>query len=143
MQSLAASSQIEACIVLFQEVNTELLCHSDEDCYLLFRTLLQACRLVGDFHSASRLQAAVDQLGLKACLSITTALVQESMRCWETAGDIDDTSHAQQLWFELRQKMSYVSLLQALPWGFIQCGTSRGPEGTLQICREKRVVFAG
>ena len=109
----------------------------------MFRMLLHACRLAEDFDGASRLHAAVDQLGLKARLSIATALVQESMHCWETAGDIDDTSHAQQLWFELRHKMSCVSLLQALPWGFIQCGTSRGPEGTLQICREKRVVFAG
>ena len=76
--------------------------------------LLHACRLVEDFDGASWLQAAVDQLGLKARLSIATALVQGSMHCLETASDIDDTSNAQQLWFELRLKMSYVSLLQAL-----------------------------
>ena len=114
-------------------MDTGLLSQSVEDCYPLFRMILQACRLAGDFDGASRLQAAVDQLGLKARLSIATAIVQGSMHCWENAGNIDDTSHAQQLWFELRQKMSYVSLLQALPWGFIQCGTNRGSEGTFKI----------
>ena len=143
MQSLAASGQVEAGFTLLQQMRTGWQSQSDKNCYPVFRMLLHACRLVEDFDGASRLQAAVDQLGLKARLSIATALVQGSLHCWENASDSDDTSHAQQLWFELRQKMSYVSLLQALPWGFIQCGTSRGPEGSLQICREKRVVFAG
>ena len=117
--------------------------HSDKDCYPVFRMLLHACRLVEDFDGASRLQAAVDQLGLKARLSIATALVQGSMHFWETASGTDDTCHTQQLWSELPHKMSYVSLLQALPWGFIQCGTSRGLEGTLQIRPEKKAAFTG
>ena len=143
MQRLAASRQVEAGFVLLQQTGTRWQSHSDKGCYPVFRMLVHACRLVEDFDGASRLQPAVDHLDLKARLSKATVLVQGSMHCWETAGDIDDTSHALQLWFELRQKITYVSLLQALPWGFIQCGTSRGPDGTLQICREKRVVFEG
>ena len=143
MQSLAASGQVEAGFMLHQQMHTGWQSHSDKDCYPVFRMLLHACRLVEDFDGASRLQAAVDQLGLKARLSIATALVQGSLHCLENASDSDDTSHAQQLWIELHQKMSYMSLLQALPWGFIQCGTSRGPEGTLQIRPEKKTVFTG
>ena len=142
MQSLAASSQIEAGFVLLQQVDTGLLSQSDEGCYPLFRMILQACGLVGDFDGASQLQAAVDQLGLKACLCIATALVQGSMLCWESATNIDGTWDAWQLWFELHQKMSYVSQLQAPPWGFKQCGTSRRPEGTLQIHARKKATFA-
>ena len=104
--------------------------------------ILQACRLAGDFDGASRLQAAVDQLGLKACLRIATALVQGSMKCWESATNIDGTWDAWQLWFELHQKMRYVSQLQVLPWGFIQYGTSRRPDCTLQIHARKKVIFA-
>ena len=75
MQSLVASSQIEAGFALLQQMDTGLLSQSDEDCYSLFRTILQACRLAGDFDGTSELQAAVDQLGLKACLCMATALV--------------------------------------------------------------------
>ena len=81
MQSLVASSQIEAGFALLQQMDTGLLSQSDENCYSLFRAILQACRLAGDFDGTSELQAAVDQLGLKARLSIATALVQVSMHC--------------------------------------------------------------
>ena len=40
MQSLVASSQIEAGFVLLQEVDTGLLSQSFEDCYPLFRMIL-------------------------------------------------------------------------------------------------------
>ena len=86
MQSLAASGQVETGFELLRQVKTiGLLSHSREDCYPLLRTLLQACRLVGDFYGASQLQAAVDRLGLKACACIATALVQGSMHCWKSA----------------------------------------------------------
>ena len=75
MQSLVASCQIEDGFLLLQQVDTGLLSQSVEDCYPLFRMILQACRLAEDFDGASRLQAAVDQLGLKACLCIATSLV--------------------------------------------------------------------
>ena len=129
--------------MLLQQMRTGWQSQSDKNCYPVFRMLLHACRLVEDFDGASRLQAAVDQLGLKARLSIATALVQGSMHCWENASDSDDTSQAQQLWFELRQKMSYVSLLQALPWGFIQCGTNRGSEGTFKIRPKQKAALTG
>ena len=40
MQSLVASSQIEAGFVLLQEMDTGLLSQSFEDCYPLFRMIL-------------------------------------------------------------------------------------------------------
>ena len=68
MQSLAASGQVETGFELLRQVETSgLLSHSHEDCYPLLRTLLQLCRLVGDFYGASQLQAAVDRLGLRPC----------------------------------------------------------------------------
>ena len=142
MQSLVASCQIEDGFLLLQQVDTGLLSQSVEDCYPLFRMILQACVLVGDFDGASQLQAAVEQLGLKACLCIATALVQGSMQCWESATNIDGTWDAWQLWFELHQKMRYVSQRQVLPWGFIQYGTSRWPEGSLQINARKKASYA-
>ena len=142
MQSLVASCQIEDGFLLLQQVDTGLLSQSVEDCYPVFRMILQACGLVGDFDGASRLQAAVDQLGLKACLCIAAALVQGSMQCWESAANIDGAWDVWQLWFELHQKMRYVSQLQVLPWGFIQYGTSRWPEGLLQIHARKKASFA-
>ena len=141
MQSLAACGQVEAGFVLVRQVDTGLLSHSGEDYYPVFRTLLQACHLVGDFDDASRLQAAVEQLGLKPCVCIATALMQGSMQCWESTTNSDGTWDAAQLWFALRQKMSYVSQLQALPWGFIQCDTRRQPQSTLQVHAEKKAIF--
>ena len=141
MQSLVASSQIEAGFALLQQMDTGLLSQSDEDCYSLFRTILQACRLAGDFDGTSELQAAVDQFGLKACLCIATALVQGSIQVWESASNIDGTWDAWQLWFELHQKMRYVSQLQVLPWGFIQYGTSRRSERTLQTHARKKATL--
>ena len=127
--------------MLLQQVGTGLLSQSDEDSYPLLRIILQACGLVGDLDSASRLQAAVEQLGLKACLCIAAALVQGSMQCWESATNIDGTWDAWQLWFELHQRMGYVSQLQALPRGFIQDGTSRRSERTLQTHARKEATL--
>ena len=141
MQSLAASGQAEVGFMLLHKMHTGWQSHSDKDCYPVFRMLLHACRLAEDFDSASRLHAAVDQLGLKACLCIATALVQGSIQCWESASNIDGTWDAWQLWFELHKKMSYLSQLQVLPWGFRQCSTSRRPEGTLQIHAIKKAFF--
>ena len=90
MQSLAASGQVEAGFVLLREVgNSGLLSQSNNSCYPVFRTLLQACRLVGDFECASQLQTAVDGLGLKACACIATALLRGSMQCQENASSDD------------------------------------------------------
>ena len=127
--------------MLLQQVGTGVLSQSDEDSYPLLRIILQACDLVGDLDSVSRLQAAVEQLGLKACLCIAAALVQGSMQCWESATNIDGTWDAWQLWFELHQRMGYVSQLQALPRGFIQYGTSRRSERTLQTHARKKATL--
>ena len=81
MQSLAASGQVEAGFTLLQQMCTGWQFQSDKNYYPVFRMLLHACRLVVDFDGASHLHAAVDQLGMKARLSIATALVQVSMHC--------------------------------------------------------------
>jgi len=69
-------------------------------------------------------------------------MVHHHRACWESATNIDGTWDAWQLWFELHQEMSSASQVQEQPWGFKQCGTSRRPEGTLQIHARKKAIFA-
>ena len=48
--------------MLAQVEASGLLKPYDERCYPLFRTLLEACRAVGDSEGASRVQAVMEQL---------------------------------------------------------------------------------
>merc|ERR1739848_857185 len=67
MQGLATSSQIQAGFALLERAETcGLLSHCDNHCYPMFHALVQACRMVGDSNSASRVQAAMDRLGMIA-----------------------------------------------------------------------------
>jgi len=67
MHGFAATGQIQAGFVLLARVEANgLLCHSDGKCYVIYHTLLEACRSVGDFKAASRVQMAVDLLSLAA-----------------------------------------------------------------------------
>ena len=76
MQGLAASSQIQAGFALLERAERfGLLSHCDDGCYLMFHTLAHACRTVGDSNSSSRVQEAMDQLGVTALAPIATALV--------------------------------------------------------------------
>ena len=67
MQGLATSSQIRAGFALLEKAETcGWLSHCDDHCYPMFHVLAQACRMAGDSNSASRMQAAMDRLGLIA-----------------------------------------------------------------------------
>lgn len=63
MQCLALTGHIVAGFVLLERAGG-LLSRSDENCYLLFHPLLEACRMLGDSYGASGVQAAVDRLAL-------------------------------------------------------------------------------
>ena len=76
MKGLAATSQIEAGFALLVRAEASgLLCHSNNDPYPMFHTLLQACHLVGDSCGASQVQAAVDRLGLVTPIAAATASI--------------------------------------------------------------------
>ena len=67
MQSLAISGQISGSFVLLARAEASgLLSYCDESCYSLFLSLLEACRMMHDSHGTSRVQAAMDRLGLIA-----------------------------------------------------------------------------
>ena len=101
MQSFAASGQVEAGFVLLWQVGSSgLPPHSNDSCFPVFHTLLQACRVIGDFECASQLQTAVDGLGLKARACTASALLRDSMQCWKNGSNYDAWD-AWQLWLEL------------------------------------------
>eukprot|EP00747_Dinoflagellata_sp_TGD_P122796 gnl/TRDRNA2_/TRDRNA2_173683_c4_seq2.p2 gnl/TRDRNA2_/TRDRNA2_173683_c4~~gnl/TRDRNA2_/TRDRNA2_173683_c4_seq2.p2 ORF type:complete len:105 (+),score=16.33 gnl/TRDRNA2_/TRDRNA2_173683_c4_seq2:174-488(+) len=57
-----------------------LLSHSTSGSYPIFRTLLEACRTVGDSHGASAVQAEVERLGILAHLpAAKTSLCDSTM----------------------------------------------------------------
>ena len=67
MEGLATTGQFAAGFVLLARVEAiGLLLHSDESCYPMFRTLLEACRVVGDVSGASRVKAMMELLGFIA-----------------------------------------------------------------------------
>eukprot|EP00747_Dinoflagellata_sp_TGD_P122574 gnl/TRDRNA2_/TRDRNA2_173653_c10_seq22.p1 gnl/TRDRNA2_/TRDRNA2_173653_c10~~gnl/TRDRNA2_/TRDRNA2_173653_c10_seq22.p1 ORF type:complete len:180 (-),score=27.07 gnl/TRDRNA2_/TRDRNA2_173653_c10_seq22:94-633(-) len=106
----------------------------------MFRTLLDACRAVGDFVGASRVQAAVAHFGLIAfpLLPAATALIQASQRQWENGVSSTGMSAAQALWSELCRCTAYEPRLQILPWAFVQISTCKLQEGSLQLHAEKK-----
>ena len=84
MQGIAANARIEAGFALLTMAEVKgLLSHSVDSCYLMFHTLLEACPLVGDSHCASRVQAAVKQLGLTVFAPMATALLKSSLWLYE------------------------------------------------------------
>eukprot|EP00747_Dinoflagellata_sp_TGD_P122814 gnl/TRDRNA2_/TRDRNA2_173684_c5_seq2.p3 gnl/TRDRNA2_/TRDRNA2_173684_c5~~gnl/TRDRNA2_/TRDRNA2_173684_c5_seq2.p3 ORF type:complete len:120 (-),score=16.93 gnl/TRDRNA2_/TRDRNA2_173684_c5_seq2:24-383(-) len=77
MEWYASSGQIVAGFALLAGVHaTGLLSKIDEDPYLVFRPLLEACRAVGDAGCASRLQAAMERLSLIPPRPFARVLVQ-------------------------------------------------------------------
>lgn len=81
VQCLAATGQIVAGCALLARAEAEgLLSHSGENGHELFRALLEACRTVGNFDGASRVQAAVDRLGLGALAPMARMRPQVSER---------------------------------------------------------------
>ena len=76
MQGLATTGKVEAGFALLERAEAKgLLSNSNNEGYPMFHNLLQACRLVGDFNGASRVQAAMDRLGLIALAPVATAVV--------------------------------------------------------------------
>ena len=81
MESLAATGQIQAGIALLHRVEASgMLSHLDENCDAIVYTLLETCRAVGTFDSASQIQAAVEWLGMIALAPAATALAQGTER---------------------------------------------------------------
>ena len=77
MQGLATMGQIEAGFSLLKRAEAkDLLSNSNSEGYQMFDTLIQACRFIGDLNSVSRLQAALDRLGLTALAPVATVVVQ-------------------------------------------------------------------
>ena len=78
IECLARTGQVVAGFALLARVEASgLLSNSDEDCYSMIRTLLEACRGVGDPDCASRLQVVAERLGLISLVApAAIALVQ-------------------------------------------------------------------
>ena len=95
-----------------------LLPHFCNEGYPMLHTLTQACRL-----SASRVQAAMDRLGLVALAPAAMALVQGSSQQYQSGDSGEGATDARELCLELRQQMAYKPKLQAVPWGLVQNGT--------------------
>ena len=84
MQGLATMGQIESGFSLLERAEAKgLLSRFDNEGYPMFHNLLQACRFVGDVKGISRVQAAIDRLGLIALAPVATAVVQGSLRQYQ------------------------------------------------------------
>ena len=73
----------------------------------MFHTLIQVCRSVGDFNSVSRVQVALDRLGLIALAPVATTVVQDSLRQYQNGNVGEGVVDARQLWSKLRQRKPY------------------------------------
>eukprot|EP00747_Dinoflagellata_sp_TGD_P217636 gnl/TRDRNA2_/TRDRNA2_90010_c0_seq1.p1 gnl/TRDRNA2_/TRDRNA2_90010_c0~~gnl/TRDRNA2_/TRDRNA2_90010_c0_seq1.p1 ORF type:complete len:174 (+),score=22.45 gnl/TRDRNA2_/TRDRNA2_90010_c0_seq1:242-763(+) len=77
IESLATSGEIVAGFALLVHMETNsCLSDYDEDRYSMLHALLEACRAVGDSHSASRFSAAFNRVGCLARAPTARALVQ-------------------------------------------------------------------
>ena len=131
--------QVEAGFALLERAETcGLLSHCDNHGYPMFQALVQACRMVSDSNSASRVQAAMERLGIIALPPVATALVQGSFRRYQYGVEGMGIVDAWQLWLELQQCMAYKPQLQALPWGFAQKSTREQQERSLHQHAEKK-----
>ena len=103
MQCLATMGQIESGFSLLERAEAKgLLSRFDKEGYPMFHNLLQACRFVGDVKCISRVQAAIDRLGLIALAPVATAVVQGSLRQYQNGNVGEGVVDARQLWSKLR-----------------------------------------
>ena len=108
MQGLASSSQIQAGFALLERAETcGLLSHGGDHCYPMFFALVQACRTAGDSNGASRVQAAMNRLGMIALAAIATARVQGSWWRYQNGVEGMGATEAWQFWLELEDGMAY------------------------------------
>merc|ERR1712216_830238 len=81
MQGIVVTGQIVAGFALLARIEARgVLSHVDANCYNLFCTLLEACRMIGDSGGASRVQAWAYHLGLIAPAPVARVLLQCSLR---------------------------------------------------------------
>jgi len=81
MQCLVAAGEIVAGFALLERMEARgFSLHSDENCYRLFFTLLEACRMIGDSSGVSRVQAKTCHLGFIALAPVAKVLVQGAFR---------------------------------------------------------------
>ena len=141
MQGLATTGQVEAGFVLLERAEAKgLLPNSENKGYPMCHNLIQACRFAGDFKGVSRVQAAMDRLGLIALAPVATAVVQGSLRQYQNGNVGEGVVDARQLWLELRQQKPYKPQLQALPWVFLQNSTREQQEESLKLHAEKKAL---
>eukprot|EP00747_Dinoflagellata_sp_TGD_P136692 gnl/TRDRNA2_/TRDRNA2_175586_c2_seq11.p1 gnl/TRDRNA2_/TRDRNA2_175586_c2~~gnl/TRDRNA2_/TRDRNA2_175586_c2_seq11.p1 ORF type:complete len:227 (+),score=41.94 gnl/TRDRNA2_/TRDRNA2_175586_c2_seq11:49-729(+) len=146
MQCVAETGKVEAGHVLLERAEASGLLsrpaddNSDDNWYVIFRTLLETCRVVGDLTGASRVQGAVDRLGLTALAPEAVTLVRGSERRYENGVGGEGVTDARQLWLKLHQETAYKPQLQALPWAFVQSRTQAEQEGSLQLHAEKKAL---
>eukprot|EP00747_Dinoflagellata_sp_TGD_P201923 gnl/TRDRNA2_/TRDRNA2_75409_c0_seq1.p1 gnl/TRDRNA2_/TRDRNA2_75409_c0~~gnl/TRDRNA2_/TRDRNA2_75409_c0_seq1.p1 ORF type:complete len:151 (+),score=21.52 gnl/TRDRNA2_/TRDRNA2_75409_c0_seq1:215-667(+) len=75
VECLSMAGQIVAGFdLLMRAVVSGLVSSSDDTCYAMFRTLLEACRATSDSDGTSRTQAAMKHLGLVAPSPVATAI---------------------------------------------------------------------
>ena len=140
MQCAAVRGNIATGFELLRRAEARGLPHSDSNCYRLFRTLIEACRAADDSDGASRVQAAVDRLGLIALAPLAVALVQGSERTYDNRAAGEGAADARILWLKLRQLTAYTAQVQALPWNFVQHSSLEEQEGSLQLHAEKKAL---
>ena len=106
----------------------------------MFHNLIQACRFVGDFNGVSRVQAAMDRLGLIALAPVATVVVQGSLREYQYGNVGEGVVDARQFWLELHRHKPYKPQLQVVPWGFAKNSTRKQQEESLKLHAEKKAL---
>lgn len=93
IQSLAVTNKVASGFALLARTEaSEVRTHLADDPFQYFRALLEACRMIVDVDGTSRLQAAVDRLGLIALAPVAAVLVQGSERRCENGVGSEGTS---------------------------------------------------
>jgi len=145
MQCLASSGQIVSGLALLARAEARGLLSGSlgEDCYQmksyhLFRMLLEACCMVGNFDSASRVQAVQTHFGLLALPPEARALVRGSERRY--GNNNEGVGDACKLWSELCSRTAYELHWQVLPWAFVRSSTHKQQKVSLQLHPEKRAL---
>ena len=139
MEGLVLTGQLDAGFALLQRIAEPLLA-SEQDCFPLYRTLLEGFRCAGEAERASSLQAEVRRLGLRAFQPVATVHVGAEERCFEYGGTGEGAGAARKLWSEVRRRTAYTPQLQSVPLGLVQRSTRARQERSLQVHAEKKAL---
>eukprot|EP00746_Dinoflagellata_sp_MGD_P159200 gnl/MRDRNA2_/MRDRNA2_86648_c1_seq1.p1 gnl/MRDRNA2_/MRDRNA2_86648_c1~~gnl/MRDRNA2_/MRDRNA2_86648_c1_seq1.p1 ORF type:complete len:219 (+),score=40.20 gnl/MRDRNA2_/MRDRNA2_86648_c1_seq1:113-769(+) len=141
MQGLAAAGQIDGGVALLAQAEAiGLLNHYDQHQYLMFHTLLEACRALNISDAVSKVQAGLEALGFRSLTPVAKATVQGLVLAYEGGKGGGGVANAEQLCCELRRRTPYALQLQVLPWVFTQRSTQRQQEKSLQLHPEKKLL---